>query len=96
MVVVKNPEEYKLMGFERSHLKYKKYNAILKNKKTGKIKKVPFGSSLYQQYKDSTGLNLYSDLDHNDPDRRRKYRQRHQKDMKNKFSSGYFSWHYLW
>ncbi len=87
--------KYKLLGFEKSHLKSKKYNAILENKITGHIKKVPFGSIYYQQYKDSTGLNLYSHLDHNDKKRRELYYKRHNKDYA-KFSPDYFSKKYLW
>ena len=32
MVVIKNPDMFELKGFEKSHRKDKKYNALLKNK----------------------------------------------------------------
>jgi hypothetical protein len=97
MVVVKNPDNYKFMRFEKSHLKNKKYNAILKNTKyTNKYKTVPFGDPKYSQYKDRTGLGLYSHKDHNDKLRRLKYRLRHGNNIKNKFSSAYFSYFFLW
>lgn len=93
---LENPEDYVLAGFEKSHLPTKKYNAIMVNKKTKKEKRVPFGDSRYQQYKDSTGLGLYSKLDHGDRKRRDAYRTRHQGEDTHKYSSGWFSWHFLW
>jgi hypothetical protein len=83
----------KLLSFEKSHLKDKKYNAILEN--NGQIKKIPFGSSKYQHFKDTTGLNLYSHLDHNDELRKKRYFARHNKNYP-KFSADYFSKRYLW
>ena len=89
--------EYKLNGFEKATSVNKKYNAILVNKSTKKIKRIPFGASDYEQYRDSTGLGLYSSKDHNNKKRRDLYRQRHAKDLKDGyFSAGYFSMRYLW
>ena len=51
--------DYKLINFERSKTKNKKYDAILQNKSNGKLVKIPFGHSSYEQFKDSTGLGLY-------------------------------------
>jgi len=79
-----------------SEKKGKKYDAILMNKKTNKIKRVPFGDIRYQQYKDATPLKLYKHLDTDDKQRRRIYRFRHAGEDKNKFSSGYFALKYLW
>jgi len=95
-MIVKNPENYELIGFSISHLNNKKYDAILKNKLTNKLKLVPFGQKSYEHYKDNTLLKLYSDFDHLDKERRKNYRLRHKGEDKNKFSSGYFSWKYLW
>jgi hypothetical protein len=89
--------DYKLKTFERSNTKNKKYNAVLINKTTKKIKRIPFGDSRYEQYKDSTGMGLYSNRDHNDKTRRDLYRNRHNKDLKDGYySAGYFSYKYLW
>jgi|APFre7841882793_1041355.scaffolds.fasta_scaffold97385_2 hypothetical protein len=89
--------EYKLTGFVKSNTENKKYDAVLKNKKTGKLTHVPFGDSRYEQYKDSTGLGAYTSKDHGDPNRRKLYKMRHQKDLKpNNYSAGYFSYYYLW
>ena len=96
--------EYNLLGYEKSNYKYKKYNAILENKKTNKIIKIPFGDKRYQHFKDTTGLGLYSNLDHNDKARRKNYRARH---GAIKLKSGklayldteqpsYYSYKYLW
>lgn len=89
--------EYRLMGFRRSKTNHKKYDAILKDKKTGLLTHIPFGDTRYEQYKDSTGVGLYSGKDHGDAKRRALYRQRHEKDLKSDhYSAGYFSYHYLW
>lgn len=95
-MIVKNPEQYTLIGFNKSKTKNKKYDGILQNKSTGRIKKVPFGDIRYQHYFDAVPLKLYSHLNHNDPNRRRLYRLRHKGEEKKKFSSGYFSFRYLW
>jgi hypothetical protein len=88
---------YKFEGFEKSIHRHKKYDAILRNKKSGRPVRVPFGDASYAQYKDKTGLGLYSKLNHNDPERRARYRQRHINDVKPGFySPGYMSWYYLW
>lgn len=82
----------KLLGFEKG--KYpKKYNAILEE--NGKQKKIGFGHQNYEQYKDSTGLNLYTDLNHLDTKRRDLYYKRHNKNYP-KYSADYFSKKYLW
>ena len=36
-------------------------------------KLIHFGSKIYPQYHDSTGLGLYSNLDHGDKERRKSY-----------------------
>lgn len=75
----------------------KKYTAILPNGK-----KVNFGSSEYQQYKDSVpvdlGGGLWSFADHLDPIRRQSYRARHgAKGYQNvKYSPAWFSYYFLW
>ena len=89
--------QYKLKGFEVSKRKHKKYDAILelktRDKKT-KTKRIPFGDSRYEQYKDLLGY--YSSKDHFDKKRRNSYRKRHFGEQKNKYSAGWFSWYYLW
>jgi hypothetical protein len=88
-------KNYKHIGFTKSHLVNKKYDAILKNKITKQIKLIPFGSANYEQYRDSTGLNLYSHLDHNDTKRKDLYYKRHNINY-GKFTPDYFSKKYLW
>lgn len=89
--------EYKFVRFEKSKTKHKKYDAIIQNKKTSREKHLPFGDVRYQHFKDSTGLNIYSHLDHNDNDRRRLYRARHKQFLKNGYySPSYYSFYYLW
>ena len=89
--------DWKLKGFERADQVNKKYNAILIDKKTKKERRVPFGDSRFEQYKDSTGLGLYSKQDHGDKKRRALYHLRHMKDIKPlHYSPGYFSMRYLW
>jgi hypothetical protein len=89
--------DYKLLGYRRSKSKYKKYDAILENKKSKKINYVPFGDVRYSNYNDLTGLNLYPHLLHGDKNRRRLYRARHMKDLKTGYySPGFFSYFVLW
>ena len=94
----KDYNEYKHIGFRKSTTKMKKYDAILEHKKTKVKKYIPFGAIPYQQYKDITGLNLYSDMDHLDDKRRKSYRSRHGAKgyEKVKYSPAYFSYNYLW
>jgi len=92
-----NKKDYKLIGYEKSNTKNKMYNAILQNKETKKIIKIPFGDKRYENYRDLTGLNLYPQLIHNDKERRRLYRLRHKKDLKKDYySPGWFSYYILW
>ena len=95
MVVLKNPENYKIIGFEPSSDKLKKYDAILKNITNNKIKKIPFGDIRYQHFEDNA-LGIYKYLNHYDKHRRQSYRARHHNDILNKYSSGWFSYYYLW
>lgn len=92
---LKNPQDYKFVKFTRSHLENKKYDAVLTNKKTGRETRVPFGDKRYEQFKDKA-LGLYKSKDHNDPKRREAYRNRHRGEDKHTYSSGYFSYKYLW
>lgn len=89
--------EHQLVGFRKSKTKHKKYDAILENKKNKKAVYVPFGDSRYQQFKDATGLGLYSHKDHGDRKRRSLYRARHKGFLKKGYySPGHFSYFYLW
>ena len=59
----------------------------------GKRRLYHFGALGYQQYKDQTPLKLYSDLDHNNKQRRELYLKRHVHDNG---VSGILSREYLW
>jgi len=95
-------KEYKFVKFQRSKTKNKKYDAIIKNKETGREKRIPFGAyqtngKPYYQYQDTTGLGLFSDYDHKDKKRRLNYRKRHKTYIKDGYySAGWFSMVYLW
>jgi hypothetical protein len=92
-----NKKEYKFIGFQASKANHKKYAAIIQHKSTMRKRIINFGDNRYQQYKDITGLGLYSSKDHLDTKRRDSYKTRHQKDIKDGFfSAGYFSMKYLW
>jgi len=81
---------YSGIKFEKSNANGKKYAAILPDGK-----RVNFGALGYEHYKDRTPLKLYSHLDHNDSERRKRYYERHNKDYP-KYSADYFSKKYLW
>jgi hypothetical protein len=85
--------------FKKSTRKGKKYMVL-----TPKGKWIHFGASNMEQFKDSTGLGLYSHLDHGDKERRKRYLSR-AKGIKNKKgeltkndkeSANYYSIKYLW
>lgn len=90
-------KDYKFIKFEKSNVKNKKYVAYIKNKKNDRLYKVNFGDSRYKHYNDKTGLKDWTAANHNDKERRRRYRQRHINNLnKNEYSPAYFSWFYLW
>jgi hypothetical protein len=93
-MIIDNPNSYEFVMFEKGRYP-KKYNAVLRNKETGRMKRVPFGQLPYQQFYDSTGLNLYTHLNHGDKARRRLYYDRHGMSAP-LFSSKYFSHRFLW
>lgn len=90
--------DYTFIKFEKSLKPTAKYDAVLKHIKSGKLKRVPFGSKKHEQYKDSTGLGLYSHKDHLDIKRRSHYRLRHGAKGYQlvEFSPAYYAWHFLW
>ena len=94
-MIVTSPDDYRFLRFEVSERKGKKYDGILQNKETKKEIRVPFGDRNYGHYEDKA-LGVYSRLDHKDKDRRANYIRRHENDIHNKFSSGWFSRWYLW
>lgn len=65
-----------IVKFKRGNFP-KKYTAFVKNKKTRKVRKIHFGDSRYQQYKDITDLKLYKKKNHFTGERRRDYFNRH-------------------
>ena len=85
--------------FKKSNNKYKKYSVT-----TPKGNIIHFGDTRYQQYKDSTGLDMYSNLDHLDKQRRARYliRAKGIKDKSGKLtwkdpeSPNYYSVRFLW
>ena len=82
----------KILAFEKSKNSKKKYDVYLKDGDL--ITKVSFGDPRYQQYHDK--LKLWSHLDHNDKNRRRLYKLRHESDRHVKYTPGWFSDQYLW
>lgn len=77
--------------FVKSTRKNKKYAVLF----TDGRPTVHFGAADMPQYKDSTGLGLWSEYDHGDEERRKSFRARF-KSPGPKYSARWFSWHYLW
>jgi len=73
----------------KSTRKHKKYMAVFQNKK------VHFGDNRYEQFKDSTRLQLYSHLNHYDKKRKQNYYARHGKVAK-LHSAKWFAHKFLW
>ena len=77
--------------FAKSSRKGKKYKAVFPD---GKV--VHFGASSYPQFKDRTGLGLFSHKDHLDPARRKYFRKRHNCSQKAPKTAGFLACKYLW
>ena len=89
--------QWTFVKFEPSRAKTKKYAAIIVNNMTGKQRRINFGARTMEHYEDTTGLGLYSGLDHGNAKRRKAYAKRHKPFYNAKyFSPAYFSWRYLW
>ena len=89
-------DEWAIDRFEKSTNRNKKYDAWIVNVETGEMKKIPFGAINYQHYMDTTPLKLYSNLDHNDEERRRKFYQRMGDYDPNYITAKMLSSIYLW
>ena len=84
------PESLRDVGlcrFEKSPRKDKKIRAHLPD---GSF--VDFGHPGYEHYRDKTGL--WSHLDHNDPERRKRFHARHRSYPK--WTAGWFAKNVLW
>ena len=66
-----------IIRIEKSKAKNKKYVAIVRNKITKKERKINFGDSRYENFRDSTPLKLFSNKNHGDKKRRKNYFMRH-------------------
>jgi len=91
-------KKYEFVKFIKANKRDKMYVAILRNKKSGRIKQIPFGSSKHENYGDRTGLNAWPKLVHGDIKRLERYRKRHEGegDDDEKYSAGWFAYHFLW
>ena len=89
--------EETIVKIEKATAKNKKYSAIVKNKSTGKTRKINFGDSRYMQFFDSTSLKAFSSKNHGDKKRRDNYFSRHsgttskQEAIKKERASGKYS-----
>lgn len=100
----------KIIKFEKSKIKHKKYTAYVQDLKSKKIRQIHFGADGYEQFKDSTGIGYYTKYNHGDLRRRRNYFSRHSSGIKTKkeatimeikknkglFNSKILSHKYLW
>lgn len=82
-----------VVHWEISPIATKKYRVWIRV--NGRLKKVDFGDMRYQHYRDTTPIRALTHLDHNDPERRRRYYQRHSTNYPDG-SADYFSKKYLW
>ena len=89
-------DRFRFIKFQKSKTKFKKYDGIIEDVKTRRRQTVPFGDVRFEQYRDSTGLKLYSRLDHNDEKRRQNYLARHESTRHKKWSPSWFSSVFLW
>jgi len=74
---MKRKMKEKIVNIKKSKRKGKKYMALVKNIQNNKTRKIHFGASDYEQFKDSTGKGHYTRKNHGDRKRRRNYFSRH-------------------
>ena len=67
----------KIISIDPSDRKEKKYMATVKNIMSGSKRKIHFGASNYEQFKDSTGIGKYTKKNHGNRRRRKNYFTRH-------------------
>ena len=53
-------DQFRFIKFQKSKSRFSKYDAIIEDIKTRRRQKVPFGDKRHEQYKDTTGLKIYS------------------------------------
>jgi len=103
-IIIVKGNKYLLEPSKRENKKYDVY-LVFNNKEMGVgvlkdnefVKRyiTSFGDKRYEQYKDKVGY--YKNLDHNDKDRRKLYRDRHKNDNINDPNyAGFWSYKYLW
>jgi hypothetical protein len=90
--------DWDFLHFKPSPMPEKKYAAVLQERfGDHRIVEIDFGRPGYWHFKDSTGLNLYSKLDHMDLDRRQRFKERFSHYIiPNIYTAAYFSFNYLW
>ena len=89
--------DHKIFGYQKSKTKGKMYDALLLKTGSPKLIRVPFGSSIHENFHDKTGLNLYPHLIHSDKKRRKNYRSRAKGKVKEGYySPSWFSYYILW
>lgn len=94
-------DEWKIIRFQRSENKKKKYDVILSNIETGERIKMSFGAIRdngipYDQFKDNTPLGLYTKFDHGDKKRLKNYYARHGRIDSRYWSPDLLSKLFLW
>ena len=67
----------KIMKIEKSKARNKKYTAFVYNINSKRTRKIHFGDTRYQQYKDTTPLKYYSYKNHFEKKRKSNYFNRH-------------------
>ena len=98
-----------ILRIVKSDKKEKKYTAFVRDKKTRKVRKIHFGASDYEQFKDRTKVGYYSHKNHGNRKRQQNYYNRHSGtkkrreaiDKEERKSKGYYnakilSHRYLW
>ena len=76
-IYIKSGMKERIVSFRRSRRQGKKYEAVVEHKNTKKRRRIHFGATGYQQYKDSTPLKLYARGNNGTIKRRNNYFNRH-------------------
>lgn len=90
--MVYKKSDYSFIDFEKSYKNNKLYMAILQNNKTGRLVMVHFGNKNKKYYRDTTGLNLYSNINNYNTLEQTKFKNKNKRFNRSDWTPTRFNW----
>lgn len=90
--MVYKKSEYTFIGFDQSYKNNKLYMAILQNNKTGRMATVHFGNKNKKYYRDTTGLNLYPNINNYNTIDQTKFKNKNERYNRTDWTPTRFNW----